>query len=175
MYDIQYGFVLFSISLAWKLLTVGQKTDIIPEMFYIRELKAIAPRRPISSPKRNKLVTFIMRSLFSCFRSTQTQGYKFLVMPNRSKYETAFWMASLASLSAFTIWLILYVYIPILSQPTVTIEMPFYRSVRRMPFPAIAFCSLNRISRAALMNYSEFMWVYPYEWLMNALQMSIIS
>lgn len=132
-----------------------------------REMRSFGPRRPISPAKgkRRKWVTFVTRSLLSFFRSTQTHGYKFLVQPNRPKCEIVFWTVTLAFLSAFTLWLVLYVYIPILSQPTVTKQSPFYRSVSRVPFPTIAFCSTNRISRVALMNYSEFMWAHYCEWV----------
>lgn len=128
-------------------------------MIQFRKFRTVViPSRKLAvSPKRTKLLTLVRNGVLSCFRSTQTHGYKFLVMPHRSKYETIFWLFALTTISAITLWMILYVYIPVLSHPTVTTQSPFWQSMHHVPFPTVAFCSMNRISRAALMNYSEFM------------------
>lgn len=126
-----------------------------------RELRSIGPRRPISSAaaKRIEWLKFVKSGMLSFFRSTQTHGYRFIVMPHRPKYEMIFWIITLVTISTFTLWMILHVYIPVLSKPTVTTQQPFWQSVRHVPFPTIALCNTNRISREALMNYSDFMWV----------------
>lgn len=128
-------------------------------MIQFREFRTIAPRRPIASAavKRINWLTFMKSSLFSFFRSTQTHGYKFLVVPHRPKYETVFWILILSTISILTIFMILYAYLPMLNKPTITTQMPFQKSVKNVPFPTVAFCSQNRISREALMNYSNFM------------------
>lgn len=63
---------------------------------------------------------------------------------------------SLASI-AFTVWLITYAYFNVMVAATVSSERPNRVSVLDLPFPAVAFCSENRISRQALLEYAQFM------------------
>lgn len=49
------------------------------------------------------------------------------------------------------------IYMRLLSSPTVTSQNAEQLPIQEVEFPAIVFCSENRISRKALLDYSEFM------------------
>lgn len=99
----------------------------------------------------------IVRTLRAYLDQSQIHGYKIIVAPDRPLLERICWtVISLVGI-AFTTWLILYAYLNMMGTPTVTSQRPNRVSVLDLPFPAVAFCSENRISRTALMDYAEFM------------------
>lgn len=57
----------------------------------------------------------------------------------------------------FTIWLMASIYLRLISSPTVTSQNADQLPIQEVEFPAIVFCNENRISRQALLEYSEFM------------------
>lgn len=104
-----------------------------------------------------KVWHYFKQSLISFLSTTQIHGYKYLVMPNRPLIEKIIWATFLFIVSGFTVWTVVYMYLPFLNTPTLTTELPEWLSVDQIPFPSVAFCPNNRISRKALLNYSEYM------------------
>lgn len=104
-----------------------------------------------------KIWYYFKDSLISFLSACQIHGYKYLVMKNRPLIEKVIWACVLFSVSSFTAWTVLYMYMPFLNTPTLTTELPEWIPVNQIPFPSVAFCSNNRISKKALLNYSEYM------------------
>lgn len=103
--------------------------------------------RPNASDQPKNVVR---RTLHAYLAQSQIHGYKIIVSPQRPLLERVCWTAlSLAGI-VFTTWLVVWAYLTLLGTPTVTTQRPGRVSVLGLPFPAVAFCSENRISREAL-------------------------
>lgn len=108
------------------------------------------------APKRRSL---IQAALIDYLDQSQVHGYKIIVSPDRPYVERLLWTGLAVVGIAFTVWLILSTYLTLMDTPTVTSERPNRESVLDLPFPAVAFCSENRISREALLQYADFVCV----------------
>lgn len=111
-------------------------------------IKKIRKRKPKSTFCKN-FIEYLSRS--------QVQGYKFIVQTDRPLYERVLWTLFTIFGIALTFWLIMTSYFEFLQSPTVTSEDATRTSVLELSFPAVTVCNANRISRTALLNYSEFM------------------
>lgn len=109
-----------------------------------------------SPASKHRTKSAMVRTLRAYLGQSQIPGYKIIVAPDRPLLERTCWtVISLVSI-VLTAWMILYAYLNIIDTPTVTSQRPNRVSVLDLPFPAVAFCSENRISRKALTAYAEF-------------------
>lgn len=90
---------------------------------------------------------------------SQIHGYKIIVATDRPYLERIMWSCIATAGIAFTTWLIVFAYLNLMVAPTVTSQRPNRMSVLDLPFPAVVFCSENRISRVALRELAQFVCV----------------
>lgn len=101
--------------------------------------------------------SWLLATLVEYLNNSQIHGYKIIVSKDRPYVDRAMWTLLAVLDITFTVWLIVSAYVHLLNTPTVTSQSANQLPIQQVPFPAIVFCSENRISRRAMLNYSEFM------------------
>lgn len=110
-------------------------------------------RNQPTSPKKHWLRLIIIDYL----ANSQIHGYKVILCKTRPYGDRAMWTLLAWLNIAFTVWLFASTHIRLVRSPTVTSQNAEQIAIQEVAFPAIVFCSENRISRQALVEYSEFM------------------
>lgn len=109
------------------------------------------------SHKKTRLRHWLFVTLMDYLGHSQIHGYKVILSKCRPYVDRAMWTLLALLNFVFTIWLMASIYMRLLSSPTVTSQNAEQLPIQEVEFPAIVFCSENRISRKALLDYSEFM------------------
>lgn len=119
----------------------------------------IVPSRfTIQNPRSNES-RWLLTTLVDYLKHSQIHGYKIILSKERPYIDRGMWtMLALLDI-VFTVWLIVTAYVHLQNTPTVTSQDANQLPIQQVAFPAIVFCSENRISRRSLLDYSEFMWV----------------
>lgn len=107
-----------------------------------------------SSVNQNNL---LVRTFYDYLQQSQIHGYAYILKSDRPYLERIAWACLDVAGVSFTAWLIVYSYMQLIVAPTVTSQRTSRISVQEIPFPAVAICSGNRLSRAALHDYAGFM------------------
>ena len=110
-----------------------------------------------------KISDFLVNAFTDFLEISGIQYYKFVMAKHRPLFERVSWVLTILVSLSVTIWLIVSSYLSFLESPTVISERPVRQPVTEVPFPAIAICSENRISRTLLQNYSEYMFVFELD------------
>lgn len=99
----------------------------------------------------------IRRSTVDYFRNSNITFFKYFVSTDRPLIERIIWIIATVCWISVAVWLVAVSYTYFQRAPTVTSEMSNSMSIVDIPFPAVAVCSENRISRRKLIEYSMFM------------------
>lgn len=106
----------------------------------------------------SRILTYIRRCTKDYLNRSEINCYKYMVAKDRPFIERFIWTICTVIWIIFAIWLVGSSYHSILRAPTVTSERQSRMPVVDIPFPAVAICSENRISRRALLQYAEFVY-----------------
>lgn len=110
--------------------------------------------------KRSKSI--LNEAICDYLTCSQLHGYKFIMAKDRPLCERIYWALIALTIVSITMALIISGYLHFVEGPTVTSEQINGFSILNMPFPAVAICTSNRISKKALLEFSEFMYKFPY-------------
>lgn len=105
------------------------------------------------------LKSILRKTTVQYLRRSQIQCYKYVVATDRSLFERATWAVATISFLIMTLWLTISSYLELMEAPTVTNERTSRMPVVNISFPAVTFCSENRISRKALRTFAAFMYL----------------
>lgn len=84
--------------------------------------------------------------------NTTLHGYKYLVLPGRKIYERLMWLTVVVAAIFATVVLFKVLLTDYWSTPTVTTQDSSKYPIRKVPFPGIAICDINKISKKNAMN-----------------------
>ncbi|XP_061387184.1 pickpocket protein 11 [Musca vetustissima] len=109
-----------------------------------------APASSSSSSSASIFYEAAKETLVEYFQKTSLNGFGLLYYIRRRKYQRLFWFMFIVLGVAFAIYVCISTMSSFLAEPTITTLDPQEHTIWNVPFPSIAVCSHNKLSRTAM-------------------------
>ncbi|XP_073829613.1 pickpocket 27 [Musca autumnalis] len=113
------------------------------------------PAPPSSSGSASIFYEAAKETLVEYFQKTSLNGFGLLYYIRRRKYQRLFWFMFIVMGVSFATYVCISTMASFLAEPTVTTLDPQEHSIWEVPFPSIAVCSHNKLSRSAMRQFAQ--------------------
>ncbi|XP_023173966.2 pickpocket protein 11 [Drosophila hydei] len=104
----------------------------------------------------SRLNRALRKTLVEFFKKTSLNGFGLLYFIRRRPYQRIFWFLFIATGISAATFVVFSTLLQFLASPTVTsLSELSLESVESLPFPALAICSANKLSRQRLQEFAE--------------------
>lgn len=94
-------------------------------------------------------------SAYELFSKYTMHGYKNLVENKRMAFEKFLWVVIHVIAIGVSLWIVRTTWTEFTDNPTITTLESQNYPIKHLPFPAVALCNINRISRWRARKYAE--------------------
>lgn len=107
--------------------------------------------------KQLKISRALVKSFKEFLAKTLVHAYHYLVEPNRHIAERLMWITIHGTMTISAIYIVLFAWSRFTDNPTITTLESQHYSIFNLNFPAVAICSNNKISRAYVEKYADYL------------------